>query len=42
MERQYQTIEEEMPIPDENIKQQSSRAAVPNSKLNTTDYNNHK
>lgn len=42
MERQYQKIEEEMPIPDENIKQQSSRAAVPNSKLNTTDYNNHK
>lgn len=42
MERQYQKIEEEMPIPDENIKQQSSRATVPNSKLNTFDYNNHK
>lgn len=42
MEMQFQKIEEEMPIPDENIKQQNTCTVVPNSKLNIKDYNNHK
>lgn len=42
MEMQFQQLEEEMPIPDENIKQ--IPCVIPNSKLklNTKDYSNHK
>lgn len=40
MERQYEKIEQEMPIPDENVKPSST--AVSNSRLNTKDYSNHK
>ncbi|XP_027836248.2 ATP-dependent DNA/RNA helicase DHX36-like [Aphis gossypii] len=37
MEMQFQQLEEEMPIPDENIKP----SVTSNSKLNTKDYSNH-
>jgi len=40
MEMQFQQLEEEMPIPDENIK--PIPCVIPNSKLNTKDYSNHK
>lgn len=40
MELQYQKIEEEMPIPEDNIKQGSH--PVPNSNLVMKDYSNYK
>lgn len=39
MEAQLNKIEEEMPIPDENIKSKSY--AMSNSKLDTKDYSSH-
>lgn len=40
MEMQCEKLDEEMPIPDENTKQNLSN--VPNSKLDSKDYNSHK
>lgn len=40
MEMQFQQLEEEMPIPDENFK--PIPCVMSNSKLNTKDYSNHK